>query len=393
MRKFVSLIIVMVVISALGIGYANALTSHDEAVLLIEKYYSLKDEIFLASDIQKVDELSNCFDDRGKEYLNYEIGRIKFFLTANDHMGWHVLQRESTIKVLDQTVKGNNVEYEVAVTVKIEYDFSRKVEYNHSYHNFVLTLVNGKMKILEDNYCDEFKNLHGMQTDFDSLIDKEIFNNESVKLNSVESDMNEMSKGSFSIKSEPGDYYDTYSSGDREDAVSYAFDYTDDTGGSSTTYYNTSQFKTYGTDDCQNFVSQCIWSGFGGTSSANKDLPMVLQWWANLTGEDNYDHWVNTGESLDWVTDNDDYNDYGIQGYSTSVNNILEGDYVYVPGHVMFINQADDLDGNGTVDYDEIYICSHTNNREDHLLADLYSSQPSNMVFVHITRFKWNTSY
>lgn len=38
--------------------------------------------------------------------------------------------------------------------------------------------------------------------------------------------------------------------------------------------YNTSQFKVYADTDCQNFVSQCIWYGFGGRSSSRKDYPM-----------------------------------------------------------------------------------------------------------------------
>jgi len=80
---------------------------------------------------------------------------------------------------------------------------------------------------------------------------------------------------------------------------------------------------------------------------------------------------------------------YGLQGYATTVSNIKVGDYVYVPGHVLFITEVSDTNGNGIIDYNELEICAHTSNRKDKNLATLYgSTQPSNMQFVRIVRVK-----
>lgn len=392
MKRLVSIIMILVLISSFGMSFGNASVKTDEGIRLIEEYFAVKDKIFKISDAKNFNQLNEMFTSEANEYLNYESGRLKYWISADKITGVKVKQYDTTIEVTSETIKENEIEYEVAVVTEIEYDFLKKVEYNRIYHTIVLKLENGMMKIDADKYSDEFKDLYGLGTDFESLI-KEIKSYNDISHKSSDITTIKESEDIFSIKSDLGDYYDTYSSTDRSSAVSYALSHTDDTGSYATTYYNKLQFKTYGTADCQNFVSQSIWSGFGGNSSADKNLPMVPQWWANLTGEDSYNNWVGTSYFKTWITNNYQYNDYGIKGYETSVSNMLEGDYVYVPGHTMFITSADDEDDDGTVEYNEIYISSHTHNRKDHSLISLFGTQPSNMKFLHITGFKWNTGF
>lgn len=108
-----------------------------------------------------------------------------------------------------------------------------------------------------------------------------------------------------------------------------------------TTNYTPSYFISYinqGGDpdednDCQNFVSQAIWYEMGGRSSANKDLPMYTDWWANLTGETNKWHWTGSTYFEGEITDHYYNNDYGLQGYSVSTSNLVEE-------VIIFINQG-----------------------------------------------------
>ena len=64
------------------------------------------------------------------------------------------------------------------------------------------------------------------------------------------------------------------------------------------------------------------------------------------------------------------------------------GDYVYVPGHVMFIT---DITGSGSTKWEDIYISAHTNNRKNKNLKSLYdgvSIPPSDMRFMSIWGIK-----
>ncbi|EOD01711.1 amidase domain-containing protein [Caldisalinibacter kiritimatiensis] len=130
--------------------------------------------------------------------------------------------------------------------------------------------------------------------------------------------------------------------------------------------------------------------------SANKDKPMTEDWWANTTGEvgadGKYDwNWTSTSDFRNWILNNKSQNDYGIQGISYTEPTYMKiGDYVYDPGHVMFITKITDNDGDGYTDWDEIYISAHTNNRKNHNLKALYGGvavPPSDFEFINIYGF------
>lgn len=66
-----------------------------------------------------------------------------------------------------------------------------------------------------------------------------------------------------------GEFTITY---DRKKAVDYANKWTSEGTGNNGSSYNSTQFKYFKEgNDCQNYVSQCIWAGFGGTTSEPVD--------------------------------------------------------------------------------------------------------------------------
>lgn len=88
----------------------------------------------------------------------------------------------------------------------------------------------------------------------------------------------------------PGDYTVTYN---RNDAVYYANLYTDNSGGHAGTSYNNGSFKYFSYQNyCQNYVSQAVWYGFAGRSSANRDIPMESSWFANTTTTSTTCNWT-----------------------------------------------------------------------------------------------------
>lgn len=79
---------------------------------------------------------------------------------------------------------------------------------------------------------------------------------------------------------------------DRDDASWYGITYSSNSPGD--TSYNKDYFQTATPGDCQNFVSQCIWYGFGGQIATqpieDRELPMVYNvsganawWWGPRT--------------------------------------------------------------------------------------------------------------
>ncbi len=111
-----------------------------------------------------------------------------------------------------------------------------------------------------------------------------------------------------------GDSLNTYRSYNRANAVAYAYTYTTDSytapSGNNTNFLN-DNFSDY-TDsggNCQNFASQCVWAGLGGSDTGddidNLRFPMDTngsnQWYCNGQWEAVV-HWTNTHRFNEYVT-------------------------------------------------------------------------------------------
>lgn len=185
---------------------------------------------------------------------------------------------------------------------------------------------------------------------------------------------------------------------DRGKASWYGKAYTNNDGSNSTTNYN-SLFVNYAGSwaDCQNFVSQCIWYGFGGVNSAASIQAHFLPMCDNQYGTTNWyaDYysslrtWDNVSSFYNMIKANYDNNRPGVQGYQGSLSLTWAGDYV-VQGdwaHAMIVVGITDYDGDGQTDYNEIYISGHTSNRLNVRLSDLVPD-PGQIRYIYVIRFR-----
>jgi len=180
-------------------------------------------------------------------------------------------------------------------------------------------------------------------------------------------------------------------------AANYALLYSSNNTGDGS--YN-HKFLAY-TSDCANFVSQCLWFGFGGIDDSiyinTHALPMINDgvngrtWWADCdsTGVWNGQYpWINVYQFLSMLYYNYDHNKIGPQGfvgllYQTQVGEVVSSK---VSSHVMIVNGIIDYDSDGKTDFNEIFICAHTQNRQNVQLSTIFPTY-SYCVYVYIYGF------
>lgn len=405
-KYFKSHILLIVFIFMLSnITFVHAQTGNSERKIqdTIKTYFSAQLDSLKDGNEKSFLKIKNniSLSDSGKTLYNYELGKLKYLLASYALSTNKVNDYNLNISFDNINIKDKNATISANVDYTISDSWGIGVQPRKIYHEITLSQNNGNWRIEDDKYSDELKELYPVGTDFDDVISK---------LSTSTSDINNKNITSTNQSANlveppiqyivPGDYYAYY---DRTKAVNYALSWTSEGTGTSGTSYNNGQFKYFSSgNDCQNYVSQSIWAGFGGTSSSPTAYPMnSIDWWAN-TSNTSYSqdyggvyrwNWVNTGDFFTYITNNYSNNYYyGPQGYSTtSTSSIQVGDYVYVPGHVLFVTRIDDNNGNGTTEYNEIYISAHTNNHKNYNLASLYgSTQPSNMQFVKVLRIRCN---
>lgn len=154
----------------------------------------------------------------------------------------------------------------------------------------------------------------------------------------------------------------------------------------STVGYNTN-FKAYNPNDCQDFVSQVLWYGFGGTNSSSfinshsypmidLNTPGVTDWWADSSLTDPNWVWINVINFRNTVTTNQSNYRQGVQALIGDVSAIRPGDYIILPSqdHVYIVTELVDYDGDGWTDFNEIYYSSHSINRKHARLSTSYPS-------------------
>lgn len=167
-------------------------------------------------------------------------------------------------------------------------------------------------------------------------------------------------------------------------AINYAKDHADSDS------YNTNFAATYGDNDCQNFVSQCIWAGFGGTNSKieSKSAPMITasgrEWWrtSSTKEKDNIESWTRVSIFSDYIDDGGSGTDglYGTLGKVGSIANAYAGDLLQICKsaskedyyHTYIISRAEGSSGSRTVD--NLWVCAHTTDRNHELLSEVVGS-------------------
>lgn len=257
-----------------------------------------------------------------------------------------------------------------------------------------LTLVKEKAcwKIVNDHYQDEYQWVWPKGTDFEKQLASLPQTLSTLESKTITPRNDMVQAGEIGIQSSVVSY-------NRSNAAWYATTYTDDSGTYSSTPYNPN-FIAYATTDCQNFMSQCVWYGFGGVNMPENinahSLPMVdnipgaTSWWASKYGA--LDSWANVPAFYNMILDNQQNNKIGVHGSAGQLAQTMVGDYMEIPdngGHVWIVSQIDNVHPNGYTDYDEIHISSHSKNRRNHLFCDLYPTPPSGLDYRWIQYFLW----
>jgi hypothetical protein len=187
---------------------------------------------------------------------------------------------------------------------------------------------------------------------------------------------------------------------DKNKFTIYAWSNTEDSGDNTTDWYST-LFDQYSPNDCQNFASQCIWYGFGGSYDANsitsKLFPMIASgtraWYQAGPGGgvDSYGRWWNCENFGDYISTSGSsvQGPYGwINTNNLSYAEVGDTIQLYEDGsyyHTYVVDQVSGTSGSRT--NSQIWVSAHTSNRKSHRLDLLIGSSQNNTRNIRITTY------
>ncbi|HCJ56956.1 MAG TPA: hypothetical protein DHV55_06080 [Clostridiaceae bacterium] len=366
--------------------YASNDTENIESI--IYDYFDIKLKSLQQGEVIDFSHLFNLEDKKSEDTYNFEHSLLEYEIKADEFLGNHLDRYELELDF-------RNIEFEenlVYAEVREEktYYYQKTGSRAHKlveYHILTLTAEDDRIYIIEDESDNEaILDEHGNKIDFSEQI-----RNMEAEAKKAEMMYQENQQPEEPITRDvPGDYYISY---DRYAAVDYALSHTSNN--SDATDYNPN-FKCFANSsftagDCQNFASQCVWAGYGGSDTEddinNHELPMTDAWWCDNQGA--VTKWTSCSAFHNYITGNT----YGPRGTDIAYRAANEGDIIhYSGGHVYVITKISDDDGDGVVDWDEIYVSAHTKNRLNSQLNTIpgYNSPTSSLKFVRINSFKWN---
>jgi hypothetical protein len=368
----------------------------------VDAYFTLKYGSLVRGDALELGSVVDTTALAGKSLRDYELGRLQYSQESWQLCGL-AFKAYDYRPVYDRIeVQGQRARVIVHPWVDLTYaDVADQPDaYGGEQHEFTLERSAGGWKITSEVYDDEFTLSYPRGTNFAALEARlpEMWAALEARWAELAAKHRDDPRSRYRYDKDGPVSILGYRSYDRDLASWYGKTYTDNTGGKSTTYYNKNFVYFYGSD-CQNFVSQCIWYGFGGqnTSTAinNHYLPMVYNisgatcWWADKNGACGPPyHWAAVVAFRDMVTGNYNSDKVGVQAYEGGVSDIWPGDYIGNAGwgHVYIVVGVSDLDGDGLTDYNEIYVSAHTSNRKNYRL-NLLEPVPD-VHFMYIDTFK-----
>lgn len=124
-----------------------------------------------------------------------------------------------------------------------------------------------------------------------------------------------------------------------------------------------------------------------------------LPWWCDKDWASEYVepgkpgsrmYWIRALEFPDMIQDNWNKDQYGVQGVLCTTTYDLDiGDTVRLreESHALIISDIKDFDKDWITDFNEIFVCAHTNNVKDYKLESL-NSDPEHWNYYKIKRFK-----
>lgn len=182
-------------------------------------------------------------------------------------------------------------------------------------------------------------------------------------------------------------------------ALTYALAYSNSSHSNYDTAPYNNLFDEHNPNDCQNFVSQCVWAGLYGTNTATaieaKDLPMIQtagrEWWSTSSAVSSNYTWTSIGNFKSYVeaggADKDGL--VGATGAAGNMGNGYAGDMVHIRNssgewyHTYIIVQATGTSGSRT--NGNYYVCAHTANRRNETLQSFLGSGQSNLRLLTVS--------
>lgn len=376
--------------------------NEEEVLFLITKYYTEKNENLMNGTKY---EMSDYFleNSKIKEYIKL---KNEYYVRNRELSSVNLLWGNTEIEL--NNIKATDTVAEVSINEIFLHQYEGQ-DLNSSVgiiHSINLQKISGEWKITAIYSNDEFDRVYKKMeiSEVEKIINEEptvVSDEYKAYMAKNEEEMVALWKQVSSIKSWTSTSYN------RTEASDYALEYSSNTPGSSS--YNSLfvNCANWG-GDCQNFGSQTVFAGFGGdydssTAINNKDLPMIDSgtrvWWATSSsvdgGENGPYHWSNCDHFGDYVEDGG-YLIEGIYGwiYTGSVNFAYPGDIIQVRNtssstdwvHSYVVTSVTGTQG--SLDPDDIYICSHTADLNNILLDD----RVSNEALLRVIRIGWHYS-
>jgi len=336
----------------------------------------------------------------GRALYYHEMGKLRFTLAVWKVTGTTYTDFRYRPEYRAVRMQGDEAVVEVRPWVDI---LGAPIDFEDGGELHVIKLARGPQGwlIVEDMYSDGLSESYPRGTDWavaekDLLLKLEAYDARAIALLTPQS----TGTGQF------GTLTSHYVAYNRIKASWYGKTYTNNDHGSSTTGYQY-LFKAWPGTDCQNFVSQCVWYGFGGTLGASyinghlypmlDGVPGTPSWWCDAYGAVPSGTWTVVPTFYDMVTSNYTNDKLGVQGTSANMQNTLNdldiGDYIVhndalTPmGHVYIVTMLYDGNADGRHSYNEIYVSAHSGNIQNHQLS-AHNPDPFDLIIVRILRYR-----
>jgi len=352
----------------------------------VNTFFIIKYESWLKEKLLDFGFLFNQTDSAAFEDYAYERGLLHLMLTA-----WLYSNSKTLLNHYDYdptfcevSISKNNAKVTMKPSTVVIFRDNPKNVYDGPWteHAFELVNQNGCWLIQSIRCDDPTHNIHPRGSDFNKLAATLIKRTEAysakekAKFAELLSDPRVASRALQRLTGVAPLGYRAFST---NKCRTYALDYA--------LNYNT-LFQPYDSD-CANFVSQCIWYGYGGQNEENPienhDLPMIdddidaITWWCDSAGHGTWNNrhcWTVVNDFLYMITRNYDQNNVGLQGYRGFMAYVLIGDIIKqrTASHVFIVSNIINHNHDYDTDWNEIYVSAHTTDRRDRRLSTLYES-------------------
>lgn len=352
------------------------------AILFENKLQSLK---------MKIVDFDDIFVETSDSDLSYFQDKLCYQQSLFLFSGRLPDSHKMNIDIISYNFNENTALVEVMETLEFQYINSEEPSFERLYYTIELTKKTGDSWLVTKVKCnDEFDevfyesgfDLYSLQSDIKVAESIRDTINKTMLLENGPIDSNDSSD----ITQFGASAALSFTSYDANSAAAYAASYAIN--------YN-SNFASYNGVDCQNFASQCIWYGLGGSNIAssiiNGNTPMVTsgtgQWYQKGPNGASEYSWVNVDGFASLINGSSSSRP-GPQGSYTnsSYKTCNKGDLLeyYTTDssnykHVYFVYRVTGTSGNRTPS--DIYVSAHTNDYHNKSFAEIWGANVSATKF------------